>query len=71
MNQGIKDKTDKREKEKLHLSDKNRVLISQIESLTNELEESKKVQLQQEDELREVKNNKELLSQVKRSPNMV
>lgn len=64
MNQGMKDKTDKFEKEKLQLSDKNRELASQVETLTGQLEEMKKVQQQQEDELKEVKNNKELLSQV-------
>ena len=64
LNEGMKEKVDKYEKEKIQLSEEKRELSAQVESLTTKLEESKKIQQQQEEELKDVKNHKELLSQV-------
>ena len=65
MNQGMKEKADKFEKEKVQLSEEKRELISHVEALNAQLEESKKIQQQQEEGLKEMKNHKELLSQVR------
>ena len=65
MNQGMKEKADKFEKEKVLLSEEKRELVSQVEALNAQLEESKKIQQQQEEGLKEMKNHKELLSQVR------
>ena len=64
MNQGLKEKSEKFEKEKQSLQDKNKELSDQNEALTAQLEESKATLQRQEEELKEGKHNKELLSQV-------
>ncbi|XP_011409067.1 PREDICTED: serine/threonine-protein kinase MRCK alpha-like, partial [Amphimedon queenslandica] len=63
LNEGMKEKVDKYEKDKIQLSEEKRELSLQVESLTTKLEESKKIQQQQEEDLKDVKNQKELLSQ--------
>lgn len=64
MNQGLKEKSEKFEKEKQLLQEKNKELSDQNEALIAQLEESKATQQRQEEELKEGKHNKELLSQV-------
>ena len=64
LNEGMKEKVDKYEKDKIQLSEEKRELSLQVESLTTKLEESKKIQQQQEEDLKDIKNQKELLSQV-------
>lgn len=64
MNQGLKEKSEKFEKEKQSLQDKNKELSDKNETLTAQLEESKAIQQRQEEELKDGKHNKELLSQV-------
>uniref|UniRef100_A0A1X7VNS0 non-specific serine/threonine protein kinase n=1 Tax=Amphimedon queenslandica TaxID=400682 RepID=A0A1X7VNS0_AMPQE len=63
LNEGMKEKVDKYEKDKIQLSEEKRELSLQVESLTTKLEESKKIQQQQEEDLKDIKNQKELLSQ--------
>lgn len=62
--QEIEEKTKRYQEEKQQLNDKCKELSNQIETLTGQLEQSKKIQLQQESELKDSKQNKELLSKV-------
>ena len=64
MNDGIKEKIQKFDKEKQQLAEKNKQLLEQVDQLTGQLEEATKRQKQQEEELKDMRQSKDLLTQV-------
>ena len=64
MNDGIKEKIQKFDKEKQQLAEKNKQLLEQVDQLTGQLEEATKRQKQQQEELKDMRQSKDLLTQV-------
>ena len=64
MNQTLKEKTIKFDKERQQLMEKNKELLSKIDQVTGQLEEVQSQCKKQEEELQEFKQNKDLLTQV-------
>ncbi len=62
--ENMKEKMEKIEAEKVILSDKNKHLLEQIEQLNKQLTTVNQQRKQEEDELKELRQNRELLTQV-------
>ena len=69
--ENIKEKMEKIEAEKVMLGDKNKHLLEQIEQLNEQLTAINQQRKQEEEELKELRQNKELLSQVTINNNLL
>ena len=64
MTESMKEKADKFDRERQHLQEKNKELMRSVDQLTSQLEETAGNTRRQEEELQDLRQNKELLSQV-------
>lgn len=64
MTESMKEKSEKFDRERQQLQEKNKELMRSVDQLTNQLEETAGNTRRQEQELQDLRQNKELLSQV-------
>ena len=65
MNQNLEDKRFKFDRERQQLQEKNKEMMRQVEQLNSQLEETTGMSRKQEEELHDLRQNRELLSQVR------